>query len=689
MVVYGKLAKTSTDSISQIRSWTQDMYDFRSSLLRVVQECSSKKVCKAKCQNGECVHLLMENRDMCYCPQYYDGTHCQIHNQVILAMDTVAVMSTLNQVPKAGNIIDLKLATNLLIASMKCISFAYETIKKVNTEAIQTNVLTTSDIGSFYNTYLSMNYLITSARRIMKCDQIVTHEYKKSKLLRIAFHLQKVLYKIDSYFNYRRDEDTFQPESLLARVIKRNKNEACTFDFKTKIDNLWRQFHIAQANGFSVLLQVRHVLDPHSPKVLSLFQQRVKSQIQFSTDSTCSAEITHSSNVHCDKFQLMKDMDIENRCIQGYARKGTRYIKCKSITSACLPCKCNTTGSVSNICHPETGQCQCKEHFLGHNCDIEIKQDCKLSDWTSWFACNKACGNGGEQKRYRHIVVQQKGHGKQCKDNEVETKKCFNKCCDGTFECKDSSKCSIGIKCQPCNCDHEGSLSGICQHVNGACSCKSSKIGRRCQEFRPTDCSELDKRVHKSGVYQIYPENGSMFRVYCDMVTDGGYWTVFQRRINGKTNFERGWVEYEDGFGNLNAEFWLGNKKLHHLTSSGEYTLRIDLGDFHENHAYAKYKHFSIGDTSSQYKLTVSGYSGNTGDSLSTHNDEIFTTKDKHKSNRCASTYKAGWWYHNCYSSNLNNQFKGSGVYGISWDSWKKSYGDIKTTTMMIRKGKL
>ncbi|CAG2241058.1 USH2A [Mytilus edulis] len=529
MVVYGKLSKTNTNSISQISSWTQEMYAFRSSLQRVVQECSSKKVCKAKCKNAKCVHLSMENRDMCCCPQYYDGTKCQMHNQVILAMDTVAVMSTLNQVPKAGDIIDLKLATNLLIASMKCISFAYETIQKVNTEAIQTHVLTTSDLGSFYNTYLSMNYLITSARKIIKCDKIETHEYKKSKLLRIAFHLQKALYKIDSYLNYRRDEDTFQPESLHARVIKRNKNEACTSDFKTKIDNLWRQFHIAQANGFSVLLQVRHVLHKDSPKVLSLFEQRVKKQIQFLTDSTCSAEIAHSTNVHCDKFHLMKDMDIENRCMKGYIRKGTRYIRCKHITSDCLPCNCNTTGSLSPICNSKTGQCNCREHFLGKNCNIEIKQDCKWSDWASWSVCSKACGIGSKQKRSRHIILPQKGSGKKCQGEKVENKQCFNRCCDGTFECKNSSICSMGIKCQPCNCDHEGSLSGRCQHINGACSCKASKskiYGRRCQELLPKDCSGLDKKIHKSGVYKISPDSGSGFKVYCDMDTDGGHWTV-------------------------------------------------------------------------------------------------------------------------------------------------------------------
>ncbi|XP_063416902.1 SE-cephalotoxin-like isoform X1 [Mytilus trossulus] len=689
MVVYGKLAKTNTNSISQVRSWTQNMYDFRSSLLRVVKECSSKKVCKAKCQNGECVHLSMENRDMCCCPQYYDGTHCQIHNQVILAMDTVGVMSTLNQVPKAGNIIDLKLATNLLIASMKCITFAYETIQKINTETIQKHVLTTSDLGSFYNTYLSMNYLITSAKKIIKCEQILTHEYKKSKLSRFAFHLQKALYKIDSYFNYRRDEDTFQPESLLARVIKRNKNEACTSDFKTKIDNLWRQFHIAQANGFSVLLQVRHVLNIHSLKVPTLYEQRVKQQTQFSNDSTCSAEITHSKNVHCEQFHLAKNMNIENKCMEGFARKGTCYITCKNITSDCLPCNCNTTGSVSPICNSETGQCQCKVDFLGRNCDMEEKQDCKLSGWTSWSACSKVCGVGGRQEHSRHIILPQKGSGKKCQGEKVETRTCFKRCCNGTFECKDSSKCFMGIKCQPCNCEHKRSISGICQPINGACSCKSKYQGRRCQELKPKDCSGLDKTVYTSGVYTIYPDSGSSFKVYCDMDTDGGYWTVFQRRLNGKTDFYRGWNEYENGFGDLNAEYWLGNDKIHSLTSEGQSVLRIDLGDFKGDTAYAKYRHFSIGDKSSIYKLTVSHYSGNSGDSLSQHNGMMFTTKDNDNdrfSGNCATAYKGGWWYNDCYHCNLNGQFGEKGGPGISWYYWKKQLGSLKTSTMMIRK---
>ena len=37
---------------------------------------------------------------------------------------------------------------------------------------------------------------------------------------------------------------------------------------------------------------------------------------------------------------------------------------------------------------------------------------------------------------------------------------------------------------------------------------------------------------------------------------------VFQRRINGETNFYRGWSEYKKGFGNLEAEFWLGEYSI-------------------------------------------------------------------------------------------------------------------------------
>ncbi|XP_063430101.1 ficolin-1-like [Mytilus trossulus] len=97
------------------------------------------------------------------------------------------------------------------------------------------------------------------------------------------------------------------------------------------------------------------------------------------------------------------------------------------------------------------------------------------------------------------------------------------------------------------------------------------------------------------------------------MATDGGGWTVFQRRRDGVTDFYRGWIDYERGFGNPENEFWLGNGNIHALTSQRRYQLRIDLKDFDGNTRYAVYSTFSIGDADSKYKLTIGGYTGTAG----------------------------------------------------------------------------
>ena len=107
-------------------------------------------------------------------------------------------------------------------------------------------------------------------------------------------------------------------------------------------------------------------------------------------------------------------------------------------------------------------------------------------------------------------------------------------------------------------------------------------------------------------------------QVLCDMTTDGGGWTVFQRRLDGSVDFYLGWDSYKNGFGNLSGELWLGNDNLHRLTVADDVILRVDLEDFENDIRYAEYSTFKVADEGEKYWLLIGGYSGTAGDSMTT-----------------------------------------------------------------------
>ena len=222
-----------------------------------------------------------------------------------------------------------------------------------------------------------------------------------------------------------------------------------------------------------------------------------------------------------------------------------------------------------------------------------------------------------------------------------------------------------------------------------------------------TDCQDaLTQGRNTSGVYTIKPDNQSKFSVYCDMETDGGGWTVFQRREDGSVDFDRYWIDYQQGFGNISRDVWLGLEKIHRLTASAPNTqLRVDLQDFEGNSSFAKYAGFSVGDSLSNYTLSVSGYNGTAGNPflggggvLVDHNGQQFSTRDRDNDAwrvySCAHHYRGGWWFHACVTANLNGIYY-NGTYtgilngypdGMIWSTWRGMFYSLKFSEMKLRR---
>ncbi|KAJ3614933.1 hypothetical protein NHX12_018502 [Muraenolepis orangiensis] len=201
-------------------------------------------------------------------------------------------------------------------------------------------------------------------------------------------------------------------------------------------------------------------------------------------------------------------------------------------------------------------------------------------------------------------------------------------------------------------------------------------------------------------------------------MSNGGGWTVFQRRTDGQENFDRAWVEYKNGFGDQfspDGEFWLGNDPLHYITSQGDYELRVNMEDFEENQRFAEYKKFRVDEEKDQYQLHLGEYTaGDAGDALDAGGpmwgsagvkfgtfdrpgetnqlsaDAAAADDDDKGGAKCIRHDRSGWWFSRCESGNLNGHYY-KGPYealaedGVVWYTWHGWWYSMKSVVMMVR----
>ncbi|XP_061190492.1 fibroleukin-like [Saccostrea echinata] len=192
-----------------------------------------------------------------------------------------------------------------------------------------------------------------------------------------------------------------------------------------------------------------------------------------------------------------------------------------------------------------------------------------------------------------------------------------------------------------------------------------------------TDCKDHNLQGHKqSGVYIIHPfDNEIQVNVYCDMVTEGGRWT---------------------------------------LTKGGNSSLYVSITLSNGTTLYEVYQHFSVSGEEGNYKLFLGGpaigslgysmlksgyswaklsgmsFSTQLGDSMRSHDMSgmYFTTpdrdNDRESSLNCAITFEGGWWFKNCHLVNLNGPWYPA-YWASPWHPTITSSKEIKETLMMIK----
>uniref|UniRef100_A0A665UQR1 Basement membrane-specific heparan sulfate proteoglycan core protein n=1 Tax=Echeneis naucrates TaxID=173247 RepID=A0A665UQR1_ECHNA len=159
------------------------------------------------------------------------------------------------------------------------------------------------------------------------------------------------------------------------------------------------------------------------------------------------------------------------RCRQGYG--GASCDSCAdgyygdAVTAKnCQPCQCHTNGSVYEVCHKDTGQCQCKTNVAGRKCDECMPHTHGITTRGQCVPCH--CNSFGSKS----FDCDETG---QCRCQPGVTGPKCDRCSRGFFNFQEGG-------CTPCQCSHVGEN---CDANTGQCICPPNTIGERCDRCAP------------------------------------------------------------------------------------------------------------------------------------------------------------------------------------------------------------
>lgn len=169
-----------------------------------------------------------------------------------------------------------------------------------------------------------------------------------------------------------------------------------------------------------------------------------------------------------------------------------------------------------------------------------------------------------------------------------------------------------------------------------------------------SDCDSIRKlRYRKNGVYRIRLSADESVNLYCilkDPIHSHRGMLVIQRRKKGKLNFDRSWTEYQNGFGDFDGDFWLGNEMLFRLIHSSQSRVYIVILYYAKSYSYQfiiLMQDITLKNATHGYQLLHHGPPGR-GDfgNMGPMSRSYFATKDNlsfHDA-RCPPV-NGGWWY--------------------------------------------